>query len=148
MNLSPEPPQVSFDSALDMVQPVVAQQPVERQQGPTPLSQDEEKQFQSWIRSTDWFKEFVKEFNEEPDLNISEYDYRSAWKSGITPQRDPYDMNRFHWPSSDPSGKMLKSQEHPTAWKEFFMRDTGLNPDALGLKNKQEADVYLESLKK
>lgn len=106
------------------------------------LAPDEEAQFQNWIRSTDWFKEFVNQYNEEPDLNISEYDYRRAWKSGIKPERDPYDNNRYHWPSSDPQGQMLKSDDHPTAWKERFMRETGQNPDALGLKNEQEAEIF------
>jgi len=137
MALSPEPPIVNFQSGLDAVP---SAQPT------TVLGQNEEQQFQNWIRSTDWFKEFVQEYNEEPDLNIDEYDYRAAWKAGISPERDPYDNNRYHWPSSDQTGKMLKSEEHPTAWKEFFMRDTGLNPDALGLQNKQEADLYLEMI--
>jgi hypothetical protein len=38
---------------------------------------------------------------------------------------------------------MLKSEQHPTAWKEYFMRQTGKNPDALGLTNQQDADAYL-----
>jgi len=119
-----------------------------RSQSVGTIEKNEEQQFQNWIRSTGWFKEFVKEFGEEPDVNIPEYDYRAAWKAGITPERDPYDQNRYHWPSSDPSGKMLKSQEHPTAWKEFFMRDAGINPDALGLKTKEEAEAYLQGLKR
>ena len=114
---------------------------------PTMLSESEEKQFQSWIKNTDWFKEFVKEYGEEPDLNISDYDYRAAWKSGIQPERDPYDKNRFHWPSSLPTGEMLKSATHPTAWKEMFMRETGQNPDALGIRSKEEADSVLRNLR-
>jgi len=145
MNLAPQPPQVNFPYALDVI--AASPAPTQDSQVSSALPKNEEQQFQNWIRSTDWFKEYVKEFNEEPDLNIQEYDYRAAWKAGITPQRDPYDKNRYHWPSSDPSGKMLKSQDHPTAWKEFFMRDTGMNPDALGLKTKEEADVYLKGLK-
>ncbi len=109
----------------------------------TRLSSAEEKQFQSWIRSTDWFKEFFNEYKEEPDLNTTDYDYRAAWKGGIKPERDPHDKNRYHWPSSLPDGSMLKSEQHPTAWKEYFMRQTGKNPDALGLTNQQDADAYL-----
>jgi hypothetical protein len=112
--------------------------------GGTPLL--EEEQFQKWIRNTEWFKEFQREFGEPPDLNTPDYDYRAAWRAGIQPERDPYDKNRYHWPSSDPSGKMLKSEEHPTAWKEYFMRQTQQNPDALGLKSKNEADAYLKSI--
>lgn len=115
--------------------------------GDTQLSAEEEQQFQSWIRNTDWYKEFVKEFGEDPELDIPEYDYRAAWKAGIVPERDPYDKNRYHWPSSLPSGEMLKSESHPTAWKEMFMRQTGQNPDALGIKTKEEADTILRGLR-
>ena len=105
---------------------------------------NDESEFQNWIRSTDWFKEFKAEYNEEPDLDTEDYDYRAAWKAGILPERDPYDQNRFHWPSSLPTGEMLKSAEHPTAWKEYFMRDTGVNPDSLGLKTPEDANNYLK----
>jgi hypothetical protein len=105
---------------------------------------NDESAFQNWIRGTDWFKEFKAEYNEEPDLDTKDYDYRAAWKAGVQPERDPYDKNRFHWPSSLPTGEMLKSAEHPTAWKEYFMRDTGVNPDALGLKTPEDANIYLK----
>ena len=62
------------------------------------LDPDEETKFQKWIKSTEWYKEFRKEYKEEPNLNDSEYDYRAAWKAGIQPERDPYDKNRYHWP--------------------------------------------------
>jgi hypothetical protein len=108
-------------------------------------SANDETMFQNWIRGTDWFKEFVREYGEEPDLNTKDYDYRAAWKAGVVPERDPYDKNRFHWPSSLSSGKMLKSENHPTAWKEYFMRDTGVNPDALGIKTPEDANTYLKN---
>lgn len=110
-------------------------------------AQDDEAAFQSWIRNTGWFGEFVKEYGEEPDLNTKDYDYRAAWKAGVQPERDPYDNNRFHWPSSLPGGKMLKSAEHPTAWKEYFMRDTGVNPDSLNLKTPEDAAKFLTNRK-
>ena len=98
-----------------------------------------EEQFQKEIRGTEWFADFMKEYGEEPDLRpMSEnpelgpnYDYRKAWSSGVRPVRDPYDNNRFHWSSSLDSGEMLKSESHPTAWKEHFMRQFGVNPDSL-----------------
>jgi hypothetical protein len=96
-------------------------------------SQGEEMRFQRGIRATPWFSEFVKQYGEEPDLSKSaNYDYRQAWKTGVRPERDPYDSNRFHWASSAPDGAMLKSETHPTAWKEHYMRATGKNPDAVG----------------
>jgi hypothetical protein len=98
-----------------------------------------ENDFQKGIRGTDWFGEFVKQYGEEPDLRPMSndaaqgpnYDYRKAWEAGIRPQPDPYDDNRQHWPSSMQSGEMLKSENHPTAWKEHFMQQYGANPDSL-----------------
>ena len=110
------------------------------------LDPEKENEFQNWIRSTGWFNEFVKEYGEEPDLNIPDYDYRSAWLAGIQPERDPYDKNRYHWASSAPSGEMLKSANHPTAWKEMFMRQTGVNPDALGATNEEQAIQFMNQM--
>jgi hypothetical protein len=120
----------------------------EVQMGSNKKMPNNESEFQNWIRGTDWFKEFKSEYNEEPDLDTKDYDYRAAWKAGVQPERDPYDNNRFHWPSSLPTGKMLKSAEHPTAWKEYFMRETGVNPDALGLKTPEEANIFIENISK
>ena len=98
----------------------------------------EEQDFQAGIKKTEWFKEYVKEYGEEPDLNTKDYDYRSAWKAGVRPQRDPYDKNKYHWGSSNPeTGEMLKSKEHPTAWKEEYMKRTGKNPDEAGITKEQ-----------
>lgn len=102
-------------------------------------SPDDEAAFQQGIRATPWFSEFTKQYGEEPDLRpVSEdpsqgpnYDYRKAWASGVRPEPDPYDQNRMHWPSSTDSGDMLKAANHPTAWKEYFMRAYGVNPDSL-----------------
>ena len=73
---------------------VLASAPTQR--ATAKLNADEESAFQNWIKSTGWYKEFRNEYNEEPDLNDAEYDYRAAWKAGIQPERDPYDKNRFH----------------------------------------------------
>jgi hypothetical protein len=101
-----------------------------------------ESQFQSGIRSTPWFREFVREHGEQPDLSRNaDYDYRGAWQAGLRPSPDPYDNNRHHWPSSLPNGEMLKAPDHPTMWKELFMRATGQNPDALGITQEQAMRV-------
>jgi hypothetical protein len=98
----------------------------------------EEAEFQAGIKKTGWYKEYVKEYGEAPDLNTTEYDYRKAWKAGVRPERDPYDKNKYHWGSSDPkTGEMLKSKDHPTAWKEEYMRKTGKNPDEAGVTKEQ-----------
>jgi hypothetical protein len=95
---------------------------------------EEEKKFQAKIRATPWFSEFKKKYGEEPNLSSSaDYDYRKAVKGGAMPQRDEYDNNSYHWPSALPSGEMLKSKDHPTLWKEKYMRATGKNPDATGV---------------
>ena len=119
------------------------------------LRADPEDAFQRGIRETDWFREFVEEYGEEPDLDIKEYDYRKAWASGVRPERDPYDVSkktgkgRYHWGSSNPAtGEMLKSADHPTAWKERFMRSTGQNPDALGLKTQWDGDAWIEGVRR
>jgi len=107
-------------------------------------SEKEEIEFQKGIRSTEWFKEYVKEYKEEPDLNTSDYNYRAAWKAGIRPEKDKYDNDKYHWLSSVPeTGEMLKSKDHPTAWKEYYMRETGENPDEKGVTKEQ----YEESKK-
>ena len=98
------------------------------------------------IRKTPWFSEFVKQYGEEPDLSENaDYDYITAWKSGIRPQRDPYDKNRFHWSSMTSEGKLLKKPGHPTLWKTTFMEQTGINPDAIGIKNEQQAQEYIKA---
>ena len=100
----------------------------------------------SEIRKTPWFREFVKEYGEEPDLSENaDYDYVTAWTSGIRPERDPYDNNRYHWSSMTSSGVMLKKPGHPTLWKTYFMEQTGKNPDAIGIKNEQEAQAYINA---
>ena len=117
-----------------------------RQKAINPIA--EEMQFKSWIRALPWFSEFQKQYGEEPDISPqSNYDYRAAWRGGIAPERDQYDSNRYHWPSSLPDGRMLKTPDHPTAWKEHFMRETGQNPDALGLASPEHAEMWKRSRK-
>jgi len=112
------------------------------EQNGTVLS-NEEMLFQSWIRSTPWFSEYVKEYGEEPNLNTPDYDYRSAWKSGEVPVRNKHDIKlnsqtgyippkegRYHW------GR-FKSKEHPTYWKELYMQKHGVDPDDIGITKEQ-----------
>jgi hypothetical protein len=111
--------------------------------GTSPQWLADELRFQSWIKALPWFQEFQQNYGEAPNISPSaNYDYRAAHRAGITPVRDQYDQNRYHWPSSAPSGQMLKSADHPTAWKEHFMRETGQNPDAIGLKSPVEAALW------
>jgi hypothetical protein len=94
--------------------------------------------FQSTVQNTNWYNEYMNEYGEPPDLSKdADYDYRKAVAAGAMPERSPEDNNRYHWPSSLPDGTMLKTEEHPTAWKEFYMRSTGVDPDTV--KNQDEA---------
>lgn len=79
-----------------------------------------EGEFQSGIRATPWFKEYVNQYGEEPDLNTKDYDYRSAWKAGARPDvRDPTDGNRYHWPSE------FKGDGHPNRFVNGVDTKTG-----------------------
>jgi len=101
----------------------------------TKLSPDEEREFQSWMKSNpsvlQWKKEYKEQFGEDPEIDKSDYDYRKAWKEGLSPAPDEYDDNKMHWSSSTSSGELLKQEDHKTLWKEFFMRKFGTNPDKL-----------------
>jgi len=74
----------------------------------------EEQAFQSGIRETDWYKEYVQDHGEEPALETKDYDYRKAWEEGARPNvRDSSDFSeklgkaRLHWPSK------YKGDNHP-----------------------------------
>ena len=91
-----------------------------------------EEAFQKGVRNTEWFKEFVQEHGEEPNLNTPHYNYRKAWAAGVRPDhRSKYD-GKLHWGSLNPeTGEMLKSEDHPTAWKQHFMELYNVDPDSL-----------------
>ena len=120
---------------------------------PTQLSPEEEQRFRQWSVASDWYREIANDvdFSGEQinDADLLEdligpradYDYRGAWRAGITPQRYEHD-GRQHWPSATSDGKMLKSPAHPPAWMEYFMRDTGAAPHDLGLRPPEEARDY------
>lgn len=120
---------------------------------PTQLSPAEEQQFREWLVSSPWFRELADDVAfsgqqvSESDLlddligSRADYDYRGAWKAGVAPQMYEHD-GRHHWPSVTPTGQMLKSPTHPTAWMEYFMRATGTDPNDLGLRSAEEARDY------
>lgn len=120
---------------------------------PTKLSTDEEKDFRNWITGTKLFsnlKPLIAQDLEKPVDKLSnddiinemlasgEYDYRGAWKKGVTEEISPYD-NMPHWSSRAPDGTWLKSPKHQTAWKELFMQQYGQDPDSLGLDTLDKA---------
>lgn len=124
---------------------------------PTTLSSTEETKFRTWMQGTKLFNsvksEIALENNLPPEkldnnkvidmlLNDGDYDYRGAWKAGIKEVISKHD-NKPHWPSSA-GDKMLKSPQHETAWKEFFMRKYNKDPDDLGLSTLEKAKNWSE----
>jgi len=115
-------------------------------QGQQSPEQSERQRIEAEIRKHPWYSEFYKEFNQYPNLGPNaDYDYITAWKAGIRPERDPYDQNRYHWSSKTDDGVMLKKPGHPTLWKTHFMDKTGQNPDAIGVKTEQQAQEWLQT---
>ena len=92
-----------------------------------------------------WYDEFVKNNGGPPNLNDPDYDYQAAVKGGIVPKpyTDANGVTSYHWSSSLPDGQMLKSENHPTAWMEHFMRQTGKDPKDVGVHSMEEAFAYL-----
>jgi hypothetical protein len=120
---------------------------------PTALSKAEEPEFRDWLTSTQLFNNLkpliAKDLDKPVDkisndeiinemLSSGEYDYRGAWKKGVTEEISPYD-NMPHWSSRAADGTWLKSPKHQTAWKELFMQQYGQDPDSLGLDTLDKA---------
>ena len=129
---------------------------------PTTLKPSEEQQFRSWLQGTQLFNSIKSDIAAEQKMPVDkldnqrvtemilespDYDYRGAWKAGIKETISPYD-NRPHFPSSTKTGQMLKDPSHPTAWKEFFMRQYGTDPDAMGLDTVEKAKNWSLSTQK
>jgi hypothetical protein len=91
-------------------------------------SKKDEKSFQSGIRGTKWYKQFVDKYGEPPDLDTKDYNYRAAWKAGVRPQDYEHDAEMQHWASTTGKGESLKATNHPTAWMEDYMQVTGSDP--------------------
>lgn len=118
---------------------------------PMTLSPEEEKQFKSWLQDLQWYKDIQarvpKEVNLFDELTGpgADYDYRRAYKAGITPALYKYDST-YHWPSSLADGTMLKAPDHDTAWMEYFMREMNVDPNAFGLPNPEAARTWTHQL--
>ena len=106
---------------------------------PSPIDEEE---FQKWWGANEdvvaWRKQFVKEYGEEPNPDDATYDYRKAWKSGVTPKPNPQHKTKsgedaYHWGSRAEDGSDLKSKDHPTRWKSDYMEMFGIDPDTSGI---------------
>jgi hypothetical protein len=109
------------------------------------LTPQEEQQFQSDVRGTDWFSRFKEKFGEEPNLEDKEYNYRAAWKSGARPQAIEQD-DIPHWPSVTSSGESLKARSHPSGWMEDYTQITGRDPSEGGDLTPEQTDAMNKSL--
>jgi len=121
-----------------------------RRQAERPMmtADSDRQRIEAEIKQHPWYSEFYKQHDEYPNLGPdADYDYITAWKAGIRPERDPYDENRYHWSSKTDEGVMLKKPGHSTLWKTHFMDQTGQNPDALGLKTEQQAQEWMRGRK-
>ena len=129
---------------------------------PTTLKPPEEQKFRNWLQGTQLFNSIKSDIAAENKISVDkldnqrviemmlqspDYDYRGAYKAGIKEVISPYD-NRPHWPSSTDSGQMLKDPSHPTAWMEFFMRQYGVDPNAMGLDTLEKAKNWSLSTQK
>jgi len=84
------------------------------------LSESEEIEFQNFMNTNPdviaWKEQFVEKYKEEPQIDGANYDYRGAWKAGLTPSVSEQD-GLYHWGSKGLDGVDLKSESHPTRWK-------------------------------
>jgi hypothetical protein len=101
--------------------------------------------FMDWFTKLPWYQEFQQNYGERPNPNDPQYDYRAAWRAGIQPERYEYDGGRYHWPSTTQDGTPLKGADHPTMWMQKFMQQTGIDPNALGLRSPDDAAVWLKT---
>lgn len=115
----------------------------------TRLSDKDEEKFKDWLTQLDWYKSMQGKYGNNPNLYQeltgpdSDYDTRKAWLYGVTPSLYQYD-GTYHWPSSTPTGEMLKSPTHPTAWMEYFMQGSnGIDPNQFGLSTPENARTWL-----
>jgi hypothetical protein len=123
---------------------------------PTVLPATEEQKFRDWLSKTQIFnankQDIAAEMGVSPDkldnqriidmiLKDSDYDYRGAFKDGMKESISKED-NRPHMLSSTSTGRMLKDPNHPTAWKEFFMRQYRVDPDNIGLNTFEDAKKW------
>jgi hypothetical protein len=106
-----------------------------------------DQSFDQWFRSLPWHQEFQQRYGEPPNPNDPNYDYRAAFREGVTPQRYAPDGGAYHWPSVAPSGAPLKGQNHPTAWAEQFMQQSGgRDPFAMGVRTPEAGTMTLLDL--
>jgi hypothetical protein len=127
---------------------------------PTVLPEAEEQKFRDWLQNTQIFKANKQDIAAENGIPVdkvdnqrliemilknSDYDYRGAFKDNMKESINKED-NRPHMLSSTSTGQMLKDPSHPTAWKEFFMRQYKVDPDSIGLHDFESAKGWQDQI--
>ena len=114
------------------------------------LSETEEVEFQNFMNTNPdvvaWKEQFVETYKEEPQIDGADYDYRGAWKAGLTPSVNEQD-GLYHWGSKGVDGVDLKSESHPTRWKSDYMEITGKDPDVENVSQEEALRVIEENKK-
>ena len=91
-------------------------------------SPQREHEFQTFMafdpNVRDWRNSFQRQYGEAPQINGGNFDYRGAYMTGDRPQPVPSDPVP-HW------GSVGKTAGHPTAWKQTFMTQFGVDPDVV-----------------
>lgn len=99
----------------------------------------------------DWQAEFAQRAGRAPQMPDQSYDYETALRHGVRPQRYEHDpryegdrLGSYHWQSSvvaPPYAQPLplKSADHPTAWMETFMQQYGVDPHRATAEQLQDA---------
>lgn len=109
----------------------------------------QEAEFQQGVRNTPWFTEFQKKFDEEPDLDSTDYNYRAAWAMGARPEFYAPD-NSYHWQGAkkDANGVelSLKRKDHPTGWMEDYFQMTGGGDPSQPARLTPEQNARLQAL--
>jgi hypothetical protein len=123
---------------------------------PTQLDVADKPEFDKWITGTDLYNNIKLQVAKENNIPVDkvedrrlidgmvsggDYDYVGAWKDDVTSTISKHD-NMPHWSSRSSTGKMLKSPNHPTAWKEYFMGAYGYDPDDIGASTYEEARKF------
>tara|TARA_S200002703_G_C3785892_1_gene242276 strand:+ start:1399 stop:1800 length:402 start_codon:yes stop_codon:yes gene_type:complete len=97
---------------------------------------------------SNWRRDFINNVGQQPNTDPGgDYNYRAAWLAGARPEYHA-PSNSYHGMSSamvppykDPVN--FKSPDHPTMWKEKFMRQYGFDPDAPNAPWTEESVVGL-----
>ena len=81
-----------------------------------------------------WRRQFIAREGAAPNTNVGgDYNYRAAWKMGANPGYDPGSKEIHGYSSAQLAPYAtpfpFKEKNHPTMWKEDYMRQFRTNPD-------------------